>query len=467
MEVALVLPVLCLLVIGGWVAGYMAFAKMALAMAANRAARDFAAEVALHGRLAEPDRAYRFDGGFAESFGLPRWAVHALIMRTKAGPGNGPSDQAVVVAMCYRLPLTLPGGTAAPLRQAEAASGAEETRFGLPENALQAHPSVWREIEEEADGVGGAAAQGGSPDRARRAAAGEAGWAADLWRQAIEGPPADFTPVDAPDPEGPDGLGAGGPPAVRAARRGRAALIVTARSAYLLQTVFRTVREAGPMKRILAETKGSVPWRRRSRCPWCCSSPWAASPSAWLHHKTWLQVLVSETARERAADADLDRLLQGHPRQPDTPRSRPGAGRRAPVQLPPARRPALRRGRAPCAAPAGLVPTPPVHAPPDAVRAPPEEGGWLGPVRALRRHLSQWLKRLERLAGQAEAHLDAAVALGEQAVWYRRVADNLAGATRTWRGRPVTALAGAAVEEVCPFRAGRRAPARRCWRRRR
>lgn len=238
MEVALVLPVLCLLVIGGWVAGYMAYAKMALAMAANRAARDFAAEVALHGRLAEPDRAYRFDGGFAESFGLPRWAVRALIMRTKAGPGDGPSDQAVVVAMCYRLPLTLPGGTAAPLRRAEAASGAEETRFWLPENALQAHPSVWREIEEEAAAWGELVRRAGALTALGRRAAGEAGWAADLWRQAIEGPPADFTPVDVPDPEGPDGL-------ERAVRRQCAppagegnALIVTARSAYLLQTVF-------------------------------------------------------------------------------------------------------------------------------------------------------------------------------------------------------------------------------------
>ena len=107
-ETALVLPMLCLLVIGGWILGYMAFAKVALTMTANRAARDFAAATALHDRLKETNRAYRYDGGFAESFGLPRWAVHALIMRTPAGDGRDVSDQAVVVATCYRIPLTMP-----------------------------------------------------------------------------------------------------------------------------------------------------------------------------------------------------------------------------------------------------------------------------------------------------------------------------------------------------------------------
>jgi len=239
-EVALVVPVLCLLVIGGWVAGYMAFAKMALAMAANRAARDFAAAVALHDRLDATDRAYRYDGGFAESFGLPRWAVRALIMRTQAAPGDGVSDQAVVVAMCYRLPLALPGGTRGGSQQAEAASLPDLTAIdpdglglgGLLERVGQGYQEIrdeagqWEQVLRQAEAL---AARG-------ERLAGQTGWAADLWRQAIEGPPADFTPLE--DLKGPDELEQAArrlcePPAAEGQF-----LIVTARSAYLLQTVF-------------------------------------------------------------------------------------------------------------------------------------------------------------------------------------------------------------------------------------
>lgn len=220
MEIALALPALVLLVIGGWVAGYMTFAKMALAMAANRAARDFAAAVSLHDRLKEPERAYRYDGGFAESFGLPRWAVHALIMRTQAAPGPSRSDQAVVVAMCYRLPLALPGGLPAGVRTAEAAAGS------------------WREIRSEAEEWEALLRRAEALAARGEQLTGQARWAADLWRQVIEGPPADFTPLDGADLQGPEGL-------EQAARKlceppagdGRS-LIVTARAAYLLQTVF-------------------------------------------------------------------------------------------------------------------------------------------------------------------------------------------------------------------------------------
>lgn len=238
-EVALALPVLCLLVIGAWVAGYMAFAKMALALAANRAARDFAAAVALHDRLGVPDRAYRYDGGFAESFGLPRWAVHALIMRTQAAAGKAHSDQAVVVAMCYRLPLTLPGGLLAPPREAEAAPYPGEPDLdGLLDRVAPEYRALWREVEEEYEEWEQLLRRAEEIAARGEEMAERAGWAADVWRQAIEGPPPDFTPWDAPDPEGPDGL-------EKAARRlceppgaeGRS-LIVTARAAYLLQTVF-------------------------------------------------------------------------------------------------------------------------------------------------------------------------------------------------------------------------------------
>lgn len=233
MEVALVLPALVLLVIGGWVAGYMAFAKMALAMAANRAARDFAAAASLHGRLAEPERAYRYDGGFAESFGLPRWAVHALIMRTQAAPGQGASDQAVVVAMCYRLPLALPGGLSAGGRTAEAAAG-----HGLLERAAQEYRAAWGELRREAEEWEALLRRAEELAARGEQLTGQAGWAATLWRQAVEGPPADFTPLDGGDLQGPEELEQAVRKLCEPPKGEGRSLVVTARAAYLLQTVF-------------------------------------------------------------------------------------------------------------------------------------------------------------------------------------------------------------------------------------
>lgn len=240
LEVALVLPILCVLVIGGWVMAYMAFAKVALTMTANRAARDFAAAIELHGRLKETDRAYRYDGGFAESFGLPRWAVHALIMRTPAGEGTKASDQAVVVATCYRLPLTPPGGLLSGPREAEAAVLPDGVDLReLLERAEREYRDAWREVEAETAEWERLLREGRSLYEQGRGLADKGGWLADLWRQVVEGPPPDFTPLDAAGVDGPEGL----EQAVRglcelpAPLRGRS-IIVTGRSAYLLQEVF-------------------------------------------------------------------------------------------------------------------------------------------------------------------------------------------------------------------------------------
>lgn len=111
-ELALTLPFLCLLIIGGWVLCYLAYTKMALAMAAGRAARDLAAAVEEYPSLPHVTKAYRFDGGFGDSFGLPRWGVHGLVTKTRITEGNNkaPSEFAVVAAVCYRVPFTLPSG---------------------------------------------------------------------------------------------------------------------------------------------------------------------------------------------------------------------------------------------------------------------------------------------------------------------------------------------------------------------
>lgn len=292
-EFALVLPMLCLLVIGGWVLGYMAYAKVALAMAANRAARDFAAATEQHKALQEVNQAYRYDGSFAESFGLPRWGVHALIMKTKVGNGGRASDHAVTVATCYRLPLSVPfmgGGeeavtpgpvgegavtaadveallerTAADRRAGRASEGltslansapagrsvrlnqaadptallgeeelewlAEQAgidyRRLLDEAAFEA--AEWERLLEEGKGL----YERGEEILAR------GGWAAELFKQLLEGPPADLTPFYGDGTDSPEGLET----AVRSlceppeGVRGRS-VVVTARSAYLLQEIF-------------------------------------------------------------------------------------------------------------------------------------------------------------------------------------------------------------------------------------
>lgn len=127
-EFAVMLPALALLVIGGWVLGYLAYAKVALAMVANRAARDLAANVEEYDRFPAITRPFRYEGGISESFGLPRWGIHALADRTflvkKKESEVGRTKYAVVVAVCYRVPFTLPG-----------LSGRKEPKQHLPDTS--------------------------------------------------------------------------------------------------------------------------------------------------------------------------------------------------------------------------------------------------------------------------------------------------------------------------------------------
>lgn len=168
----------------------------------------------------------------------------------------------------------------------------------------------------------------------------------------------------------------------------------------------------------------------------------------WLHHKTWMQALVAETARERAADAawtgyykdirDSVRPADAGPALVDA--------RLFSFHLP-ADPPLVVAGA--CASPAGQV----LRIGTDGASGtgspgPEDQGGWLSPVRALRGQISRWLERLEGLAAEAEDRADAAVALAEQAVWYRRLADNLAAGDPFRARQAMDYLAGAAVEEL-------------------
>lgn len=272
-EFALVLPMLCLLVIGGWVLGYMAYAKVALTMAANRAARDFAAAVEMHDALQETNQAYRYDGLFAESFGLPRWSIHALIMKTKVGKGDRPSDYAVAVATCFRLPLTLPfvgGGEAAAEGTNDEVAGAVEAASALERAAAERrtaaalgaagglqsalgdealewlsertgvdYQQMWEEAAVEVaewERLWGEARD--LYDRGEELFA-KGSWAGDLFRQLLEGPPPDLTPFHGEGADDPERL----EEAVRSLceppeRLRGGAIVVSARSAYLLQEIF-------------------------------------------------------------------------------------------------------------------------------------------------------------------------------------------------------------------------------------
>jgi len=168
----------------------------------------------------------------------------------------------------------------------------------------------------------------------------------------------------------------------------------------------------------------------------------------WLHHKTWLQVHVAETARERAADATWTgyyKDVRDSLKRPDS-RLLLADARLLSFHLP-TDPPFVMVGA--CTAPAGRVPVLPVFAgsvDPDPPR--PDGAAWLQPVRALRWQVTRWLERAGQVADRAEEYADAGVTLGEQLVWYRRVADNLLGGNPVQRRQAVDYLAGGVLEEA-------------------
>ncbi|MFB5084260.1 TadE/TadG family type IV pilus assembly protein [Symbiobacterium thermophilum] len=205
------------------------------------------------------------------------------------------------------------------------------------------------------------------------------------------------------------------------------------------------------MRKVLAGVRGSIAVETAITLPLVLLlTVGGISVLLWLHHKTWMQALVAGTARERAADA----AWTGYYKDIRDSLRASGSGLvLADVRLfsfhLPVDPPFVVAGA--CAAPAGRVPRIGTDGAPGAgsgVTAPTDGGGWLSPVQALRGQISRWLERLEGLAAEAEDHADAAVMLAEQAVWYRRVADNLAGGDPFRVRQAVDYLAGAAVEEV-------------------
>jgi len=210
------------------------------------------------------------------------------------------------------------------------------------------------------------------------------------------------------------------------------------------------------MKRILARERGSITAETAITLPLVLLLTLGGiSVLLWLHHKTWMQVLVSETVRERAAEATWTGYYKDIRDSLSTPD--PGLVLADAHLLSfhlPTDPPFVAAGA--CTAPAGYLPrlSPAGFdgTPSGAEPSPPGEGGWLGPVRALRHQVSLWLGRPDRAADQGEYVLDEAVTLGEQAVWYRRVADNLALGDPYLMRQAVDYLAGAAVEELMVLR---------------
>ncbi len=204
------------------------------------------------------------------------------------------------------------------------------------------------------------------------------------------------------------------------------------------------------MKRLLSAMQGSITVETAVTLPLVLLLTLGGiSVLLWLHHKAWLQVLVSETARERAADA----AWTGYYKDIRDSLSRPDPGLvladvRLLSFLLPTDPPFVLAGA--CASSTGYVPTLAIAGAGAAEpgEPPPEGGGWLQPVRGLRWRLSRWLEQLDRLADEAEDHLETAVTLGEQAVWYRRVAEGLTGGDPHQARQAVDYVAGAAVEEV-------------------
>ncbi|MFZ5814874.1 MAG: TadE family protein [Bacillota bacterium] len=249
-ELAVILPALCLLVIGGWVLGYTAYAKMALALAANRAARDLAAATELHGRLKQPNQAYRFDAGFAESFGLPRWGLHALAMKTPVvkGKGRKPSDHAVVVAVCYRVPFFVPFGVVAPpepprlqlpdtSREEELAlEAAEALQLAELKRLVAEYRRVKAEAEAEIAALDGLVDDLETALETGRDVAVKVDWAYRLGKELLSGPASDFAAYRAVKPEQLEAA-AGELCAPPDRLKGRS-MVLTSRAAYLMQEVY-------------------------------------------------------------------------------------------------------------------------------------------------------------------------------------------------------------------------------------
>lgn len=112
-ELALALPVLMLVTLGGLVLGFMAYGRMALVQTADVAARELAGNPDST-KLLVPGQAYQYEG-FLDSFGLPRGRVRAVALRMNAGQGGwwtgDTTESMVVVATCYRLPFSIPDFT--------------------------------------------------------------------------------------------------------------------------------------------------------------------------------------------------------------------------------------------------------------------------------------------------------------------------------------------------------------------
>jgi TadE-like protein. len=179
----------------------------------------------------------------------------------------------------------------------------------------------------------------------------------------------------------------------------------------------------------------------------------------WLHHKTWLQVLVAETARERAADATWTgyyKDIRDSVRAPDSSLVLADA-RLVSFHLP-TTPPAVVVGG--CATPAGRVPDLAWATGASSVDAPGGDGAdadslgddWLQPVRALRAELARLLRRAETWVDGLEEVADAGVTLGEQAVWYRRVGDNLLSGEPARQRLAAEYLAGGVMAEVARLR---------------
>lgn len=169
----------------------------------------------------------------------------------------------------------------------------------------------------------------------------------------------------------------------------------------------------------------------------------------WLYNKLWLHVIVSETARERAADAtwtgyykDIRDSLQP-PRQsfglPDV--------RLLSFHLP-TDPPFIAAGA--CTAAAGHVPTLPMTGGDrtSAVLPRPDQGGWLQLVREVRWELERLLAGAREFEEELDEFAEAGVATAEQLIWYRRAVENLMDESAFRRRQAIDYLAGALIEEA-------------------
>jgi len=169
----------------------------------------------------------------------------------------------------------------------------------------------------------------------------------------------------------------------------------------------------------------------------------------WLYNKVWLHVIVSETARERAADATWTgyyKDIRDSVQPPDQDFGLPDV-RLLSFHLP-ADPPFIMAGA--CAAAAGYVPSLPLAGAdiPPAEPPRPDQGGWLQPVRDVRWELEQLLGDVREFEEGLEEWTDAGVEAAERLIWYRRAAENLLDERAFQRRQAVDYLAGALIEEA-------------------